>query len=71
MLEGTVKWFSLEKGYGFINVKGQREDVFVHLNEVHKSGYDELYEKDIVEFEITPGKDGRDQATNLTAYEPA
>lgn len=71
MEEGTVKWFSVEKGFGFIKVKGKRDDVFVHLKEVHKSGYDELYEKDIVEFEIVEGHDGRLQATNITAYEPS
>ena len=71
MHEGTVKWFSVTKGFGFIKVKGRKDDVFVHLNDVHKSGYDLLYEKDIVEFEIVEGKDGRAQATNITAYEPS
>ena len=45
MLEGTVKWFSLEKGYGFIKRKGGGKDVFVHINEVLDSGYKTLYEK--------------------------
>ena len=71
MLEGTVKWFDSTKGYGFISVKGRKEDVFVHLNEVQNSGYDTLYNKDIVEFEIVEDAQGRAQATNLTAYEPA
>lgn len=70
MLEGTVKWFNPTKGYGFINVKGRKEDVFVHLNEVQNSGYDTLYDKDIVEFEIVEDANGRAQATNITAYEP-
>ena len=70
MLEGTVKWFNPDKGYGFINVKGRKDDVFVHLNEVQDSGYDTLYDKDIVEFEIVKDPNGRAQATNITAYEP-
>ncbi|MEL6656153.1 MAG: cold shock domain-containing protein [Bacteroidota bacterium] len=70
MLEGTVKWFDEAKGFGFINVKGRKDDVFVHLNEVHNSGYDTLFAKDIVEFEIVEDNRGRAQATNLTAYEP-
>lgn len=71
MLEGTVKWFNVEKGFGFIKPKGKRKDVFVHLNDVHKSGYDRLYEKDIVEFELVEDDFGRAQATNITAYEPS
>lgn len=70
MQEGTVKWFNTEKGFGFINVKGQRDDVFVHMNDVRRSGYERLYEKDIVEFEVKEDRYGRTQATNITAYEP-
>ena len=44
MLEGTVKWFNVDKGFGFIRVKGRRKDVFVHLSDVRDSGYDKLFE---------------------------
>lgn len=71
MEQGVVKWFSVEKGFGFIKVKGRQEDVFVHLKDVHRSGYDLLYEKDIVEFEIVEDHRGRAQATNITAFEPS
>lgn len=71
MLEGTVKWFDESKGFGFIQLENQRKDIFVHLNEVRKSGYDKLYDKDIVEFELSYDNIGRTYATNLTAYEPA
>lgn len=70
MLEGTVKWFNVNKGFGFINCKDRREDVFVHISDVRDSGYDKLYGKDIVEFEIAEDNLGRIQATNITAYEP-
>ena len=71
MEQGVVKWFSVEKGFGFIKVKGRQEDVFVHLKDVHNSGYDKLYENDIVEFEIVEDRQGRAQATNITAFEPS
>lgn len=70
MQEGTVKWFNINKGFGFIRTKGRREDVFVHLSDVKSSGYEKLYEKDIVEFEVIEDAYGRAQATNITAYEP-
>ncbi len=69
MLEGTVKWFSLEKGYGFIKRKGGGKDVFVHINEVLDSGYKTLYEKEEVEFEIVENDRGQICATNITAFE--
>ena len=69
MLEGTVKWFSLEKGYGFIKRKGGGKDVFVHINEVLDSGYKTLYEKEEVEFEIMENAKGQICAHNITAYE--
>ncbi|RMF00633.1 MAG: cold shock domain-containing protein [Bacteroidetes bacterium] len=70
MLEGRVKWFNENKGYGFISVKGQSKDVFAHINDVHDSGYDKLYKSDIVEFELVEDRIGRTQAVNITAYEP-
>lgn len=70
MLEGTVKWFSEDKGFGFIKPKTKGKDIFVHLTDVHNSGYDKLYEKDIVEFELREDERGRVYAHNITAYEP-
>lgn len=70
MLEGTVAWFNPTKGYGFIRPKKGRKDVFVHLTDVRASGYEKLYEKDIVEFEIREDERGRQRACNIVAFEP-
>ena len=53
MKQGTVKWYNVDKGYGFIQQEGD-EDVFVHKSEVEGS----LHEGQKVEFEIGTGKKG-------------
>jgi CspA family cold shock protein len=59
MSQGTVKWFNARKGFGFINVDGQKDDVFVHANEVTEAGPNrELFENQRVEFTIEQGKKG-------------
>jgi CspA family cold shock protein len=62
---GTVKWFSNEKGYGFIEREGG-EDVFVHFSAITMEGYKTLTEGQRVEFEITQGDKGL-QASNVRA----
>lgn len=69
MIEGKVKWFSLDKGYGFIKRKGGGKDVFVHINEVLSSGYETLIENEEVEFEIVENDRGQVCASNITAFE--
>ena len=61
--EGTVKWFSNEKGYGFIARNGG-DDVFVHFSAIQSDGYKTLNEGQAVEFEITDGPKGP-QASNV------
>ena len=51
-LEGKVKWFSKAKGYGFIRPDGGTEDVFVHISDLHDSGYKDLQKNDEVEFDL-------------------
>ena len=62
-MTGRVKWFSDQKGYGFIEVKGGK-DVFVHHSSIQGEGFKSLKEGDEVEFEITQGTKGP-QATNV------
>lgn len=64
MVEGTVKWFNAEKGFGFIEVEGQ-EDVFVHFSAINSDGYKSLDDGQAVEFEIVDGDRGP-QAANVT-----
>lgn len=63
MTEGTVKWFSNEKGYGFIEIS-EGKDVFVHHKNIAGSGFKSLNEGDRVEFEIASGPKG-DHAENV------
>ena len=62
---GTVKWFSNEKGFGFIEREGG-EDVFVHFSAITMDGYKSLTEGQKVEFEVVQGPKGA-QAANVTA----
>lgn len=63
MLTGKIKWFSSEKGYGFIEREGGA-DVFVHFSAIEGEGYKSLEEGQEVEFEITEGDRGP-QASNV------
>lgn len=63
-VQGTVKWFNGEKGYGFITPESG-PDLFVHYSEIQSSGFRSLNEGDKVEFEITDGKKGK-QASAVT-----
>ncbi|TNY34889.1 cold-shock protein [Thermomonospora catenispora] len=56
--QGTVKWFSAEKGFGFIAVDDGGPDVFVHYSAIQTSGYRTLDENQRVEFEVTQGDRG-------------
>jgi CspA family cold shock protein len=63
--EGTVKWFSNEKGYGFISPDDGSEDVFVHHTGIAGDGFKSLQEGDKVTYEVTQGRKGL-QAENVT-----
>ncbi|HET9723318.1 MAG TPA: cold-shock protein [Actinomycetota bacterium] len=61
--QGTVKWFSNEKGYGFIS-REAGEDVFVHFSAIEGEGFKTLNEGQAVEFDIVDGPKGK-QAANV------
>ncbi|TCD47823.1 cold-shock protein [Chlorobium sp. N1] len=63
-VEGTVKWFNEEKGYGFIQ-QGEGKDVFVHYSAINGSGRRTLIEGQKVSMEVTQGEKGL-QAANVT-----
>jgi CspA family cold shock protein len=64
MATGTVKWFSDEKGYGFITPDDGGKDLFVHHTGISGEGFRSLSEGAKVEFESTEGQKGP-QATNV------
>jgi CspA family cold shock protein len=55
---GTVKWFSDEKGFGFITPEDGSKDCFVHHSAIQGSGYKSLAEGQKVEFDVTQGQKG-------------
>jgi CspA family cold shock protein len=64
--EGTVKWFSNEKGFGFIERGNGEADVFVHFSAIDGEGYKSLTEGQRVSFEVVQGDKGL-QAANVLA----
>ena len=72
MATGKVKWFSNQKGYGFITPDSSSDsakDVFVHFSVIQGDGYKSLDEGEVVEFEITQGPKG-EQAVNVVRVNP-
>ncbi|MBI1258951.1 MAG: cold-shock protein [Chloroflexi bacterium] len=64
-INGVVKWFSAEKGYGFIT-PDNGPDVFVHYSAIQSSGYRKLEAGEKVEFEITEGPKGKQASAVMT-----
>ena len=62
-MNGTVKWFNEEKGFGFITAEDGKE-VFAHFSEIQKDGFKKLSEGEEVTFEVTKGGKGP-QASNI------
>ena len=67
MAKGTVKWFSDQKGFGFITDEDGK-DVFVHFSGLNMEGFKTLKQDAKVEFDVVDGEKGP-QATNVTVVE--
>ena len=64
MITGRVKWFSDQKGYGFITPKDGSKDVFVHHTSIQGEGFKTLRDDQEVEFNVESGTKGP-QATDV------
>jgi CspA family cold shock protein len=64
-MNGKVKWFNAEKGFGFITADNGK-DVFAHFSQIKKEGYKSLTEGEAVSFDITEGQKGP-QASNIVS----
>jgi cold shock protein len=65
-MHGTVKWFSAQKGYGFIAPDDGGKDVFVHITALEAAGIRQLSDGQAITFEVEQGRNGKVSATNLT-----
>ncbi|KAI8531280.1 hypothetical protein RHMOL_Rhmol11G0124300 [Rhododendron molle] len=64
---GTVKWFSGQKGFGFVAPDDGGEDLFVHQTEIRSDGFRTLREGQLVEFAVDSGDDGRSKAVDVVS----
>ena len=64
MATGTIKWFSDQKGYGFVTPEDGKKDIFVHFSALQGEGFKTLAEGQRVSFDITTGPKG-EQAANV------
>ncbi len=65
MATGTVKWFNVQKGFGFIQPDEGGKDVFVHVSAVERSGMGGLREGQKISYELEQDRQGRSSAVNL------
>jgi|EP00966_Prymnesium_polylepis_P160558 cold shock CspA family protein len=67
ILTGSCKWFNDQKGFGFIDVDGEADDLFVHQSEIYAEGYRSLAEGEKLEFKCTSDqKTGKLRASEVT-----
>ena len=66
-ISGTVKFFNIDKGYGFIQPDGQGSDAFVHISAVERSGMVNLVKDQRLNYQLEQDNRGKTSAVNLTA----
>ena len=69
MTTGTVKFFNMDRGYGFIEPEDGSKDAFVHISAIERAGLSSLSEGQKVSYEVQPGRDGKSAAENLSIIE--
>jgi len=76
-MNGTVKWFDVKKGYGFLQSPevtdegGEERDIFVHYTKVQMEGFRKLEAAEEVSFDLVWSDDQRPQADNVVRTNPA
>jgi CspA family cold shock protein len=65
MTTGTVKFFNIDKGYGFIAPEGGGDDAFVHISAVERAGMQTLNKDQRVSYELETDRRGKTSAVNL------
>jgi len=69
MTIGTVKFFNMAKGFGFIEPEDGSKDAFVHISAVERAGLSTLREGQKVSYELQAGQNGKSSAENLSLVE--
>lgn len=65
MPSGVVKWFSSERGFGFISTDDNSDDIFVRFTGIEGEGFRSLEKGEKVKFEIAPDRDGKPEAVSV------
>lgn len=65
MITGTVKFFNVDKGFGFIAPEGGGDDAFVHISAVERAGMQTLEKDQRVSYDLESDKRGKSSAVNL------
>jgi len=69
MANGTVKWFNPTKGFGFIEPEDGSKDAFVHISALERAGLSTLNEGQKVQYDVVPGRDGKEAAENIVTLD--